>query len=286
MTDPIVSTAWLAEQMDAPDLRIIAAPFYMPGDPRTPAAEYEKAHIPGAVLFDIEQVKDAANPLPHMLASPQAFAEAVGRMGIGNGDRVVVYDPSGLLSAGRVWWNFRVMGHDAVFVLDGGLPRWIAERRPLAAGAAAVAPRSFSARFRPELVRGIAQVKAALKAGVQVLDARARDRFEGAAPEPRPGLPSGHMPGARNTPHGALVADGALKSREALADLFAAEGVDLAAPVIATCGSGVSAAVIALALARLGRWDVAVYDGSWTEWASREDALIATGPADQRKGGA
>jgi 3-mercaptopyruvate sulfurtransferase SseA len=152
VTDPIVSTAWLAEQMDAPDLRIIAAPFYMPGDPRTPAAEYEKAHIPGAVLFDIEQVKDAANPLPHMLASPQAFAEAVGRMGIGNGDRVVVYDPSGLLSAGRVWWNFRVMGHDAVFVLDGGLPRWIAERRPLAAGAAAVAPifqRPLSPRAGP-----------------------------------------------------------------------------------------------------------------------------------------
>ena len=275
--DPIVSTQWLADRLHESDLRIVDAPFYMPGDPRTPQAEFEKEHIPGAVLFDIEQVKDPANPLPHMLASPEAFALAVGRLGIGLGDRIVIYDHMGLLSAGRVWWNFRVMGHDEVFVLDGGLPRWIAEGRPLASGAVSPTTRPFEAHLRPDLVRDIDQVKVGLAGGVQVLDARARDRFQGSAPEPRPGLPSGHMPGAFNTPHGELIAGGALKSKAELEALFAAEGVDLDKPIITSCGSGVSAAIIALALARLGRWDAPVYDGSWTEWASRSDTAIVTG---------
>jgi thiosulfate/3-mercaptopyruvate sulfurtransferase len=275
--DPIVSTQWLADRLKEPDLRIVDAPFYMPGDPRTKEGEFLKAHIPGAVLFDIDAIKDVANPLPHMMASAEAFAEAVGRLGIGAGDRIVVYDHMGLLSAGRVWWNFRAMGHDEVYVLDGGLPRWIAEGRPLASGPVTSVTRPFTATFRPELVRGIDQVKAALAAGEQVLDARARDRFQGAAPEPRPGLPSGHMPGAFNTPHSELIADGALKSKAELAALFAGEGVDLNRPIITSCGSGVSAAIIALALARLGRWDAPVYDGSWTEWASREDVEIVTG---------
>jgi thiosulfate/3-mercaptopyruvate sulfurtransferase len=212
-----------------------------------------------------------------MLSSPEAFADAVGRLGIGAGDRIVIYDHMGLLSAGRVWWNFRVMGHDEVFVLDGGLPRWIAEGRPLADGPVTAVTRPFEARFRPELVRSIDQVKAALASGGQVLDARARDRFQGAAPEPRPGLPSGHMPGAFNTPHGELIAGGALKSKAELEALFAGEGVDLDKPIITSCGSGVSAAIIALALARLGHWDAPVYDGSWTEWASRSDTEIVTG---------
>lgn len=277
MADPIVSTDWLAAHLGEPDLKVVDAPFYMPGDPRTPQGEFDKEHIPGAVLFDIEAISDHSNPLPHMLARPDAFAEAVGRLGISDRDRVVVYDHVGLLSAGRVWWNFRAMGHDEVYVLDGGLPRWIAEGRPLASGPATPKPQTFTPVFRPALVRDIQQVRAGLAAGVQVLDARARDRFQGTAPEPRPGLPSGHMPGAFNTPHAELIQSGALKPRDGLEALFQAEGVDPQSPIIATCGSGVSAAIIALALARLGQWDAPVYDGSWTEWASREDTAIVTG---------
>ena len=275
--DPIVSTDWLAAEMSAPDLRIVAAPFYMPGDARLPKAEFERAHIPGAVLFDLEQISDHSNPLPHMLASPDDFAEAVGALGISDADRIVIYDHDGLLSAGRVWWNFRVMGHEEVYVLDGGLPRWIAEGRDLASGPVTVRPRTFTPVYRPALVRDINQVQQALASGIQVLDARPRGRFEGTAPEPRPGLPSGHMPGARNTPHAELVENGSLKSKEALAALFRGEGVDVEQPVITTCGSGVSASIVALAMARLGKWDAPVYDGSWTEWASKIGAAIATG---------
>jgi thiosulfate/3-mercaptopyruvate sulfurtransferase len=274
--DPIVSTQWLADRMNDPDLRIVAAPFFMPGDPRTPLTEFEASHIPGAVLFDIEKIKDHSNPLPHMLAGPDDFGEAVGRLGISDAHRIVVYDHAGLLSAARVWWNFRAMGHDEVYVLDGGLPRWTAEGRPLASGPVTTTSQTFTPAFRPALVRDIQQVKAGLAAGEQVLDARARDRFEGTAPEPRPGLPSGHMPGAFNTPHGELVLDGALLPKEELEALFGREGVDLGKPVITSCGSGVSAAVIALALARLGRWEAPVYDGSWTEWASRKDTAIVS----------
>jgi thiosulfate/3-mercaptopyruvate sulfurtransferase len=275
--DPIVSTAWLAEHLLDPDLRVLDAPFYMPGDPRTPEGEFHKEHIPGAALFDLEAVSDHATALPHMLASPEAFAEAVGALGVGSGDRVVVYDHVGLLSAGRVWWNFRAMGHDAVYVLDGGLPRWIAEGRPVVGGQAHSQPARFVSHPRPELVRDIAQVKAALAAGQQVLDARAAARFRGAAPEPREGLPSGHMPGARNLPHGDIIRDGALLPKDQLAAAFEAAGVDLDQQVVTTCGSGVSAAILCLALARLGRWDAPVYDGSWSEWASRTDTAIATG---------
>ncbi|MGZ3400769.1 MAG: 3-mercaptopyruvate sulfurtransferase [Caulobacteraceae bacterium] len=275
--DPIVSTDWLAARLKEPDLRIVATPFYMPGDGRVPKDEFEKAHIPGAVLFDIEEISDHANPLPHMLAAPDDFAEAVGNLGISDSDRIVVYDHAGLLSAGRAWWNFRAMGHDEVYVLEGGLPRWVDEGRPVASGPVTSVPQTFTPVFRPALVRDIRQVQEALTAGVQVLDARARDRFQGIAAEPRPGLPSGHMPGAFNTPHAELVENGALKSREALAALFRGEGVDVDKPVITTCGSGVSAAVIALALARLGQWDAPVYDGSWTEWASTPGMSIATG---------
>lgn len=272
--DPIVSTAWLADRLKEPDLRIVDAPFYMPGDPRTPQAEFEKEHIPGAVLFDLDKIKDPANPLPHMLASPEAFAEAVGDMGVSSGDRIVVYDHMGLMSAARVWWNFRVMGHDEVYVLDGGLPRWRAEGRPWASGPVTAIPQRFEARFRPELVKDIDQVRRALAGGAQVLDARAPDRFAGTAPEPRPGLPSGHMPGAINTSHAELVSNGALRAAAELEALFEDKGVNLEAPIVTTCGSGVSAAIIALALARLGRWDAPVYDGSWSEWASRSDTEI------------
>jgi thiosulfate/3-mercaptopyruvate sulfurtransferase len=275
--DPIVSTDWLAARLDEPDLRIVDAPFYLPGDGRLPRDEFEKEHIPGAVLFDLEAICDRSNPLPHMLASPDDFADAVGNLGISDSDRIVVYDHAGLLSAGRVWWNFRVMGHEEVYVLDGGLPRWVAEGRSLARGPVTAKPRSFTPVYRPALVRDIRQVEQALASGVQVLDARPRDRFQGSAPEPRPGISSGHMPGALNTPHAELIENGALKSKEALAALFRGEGVDIGKPVVTTCGSGVSAAIIALALARLGKWDAPVYDGSWTEWASKIGAAIAVG---------
>ena len=275
--DPIVSTAWLAERLKEPDLRIVDAPFYMPGDERTPKGEFEKEHIHGAVLFDLEEISDHDNPLPHMLAAPGAFAQAVGRLGISDGDRIVVYDHVGLLSAARVWWNFRAMGHDEVYILDGGLPRWIAEGRPLASGPVTSVTQTFTPVFRPALVRDIRQVEAGLAGGIQVLDARPRDRFQGTAPEPRPGLASGHMPGALNTPHAELIENGALKSKAALEALFRGEGVDVERPIITTCGSGVSAAIIALALARLGKWDAPVYDGSWTEWASTPGVRIAAG---------
>jgi thiosulfate/3-mercaptopyruvate sulfurtransferase len=275
--DPIVSTDWLAARLGETDLRLVDAPFYMPGDERTPRGEFEKEHIPGAVLFDLEQISDHSNPLPHMLAAPEVFAEAVGNLGISDSDRIVVYDHAGLLSAGRVWWNFRAMGHDEVYVLDGGLPRWVAEGRRTASGPVAATPKTFTPVFRPALVRDLRQVEEALASGRQVLDARPRDRFQGTAPEPRPGIPSGHMPGAVNTPHAELIENGALKSKEALAALFRGEGVDVDQPILTTCGSGVSAAVIALALARLGKWDAPVYDGSWTEWASKIGAAIAIG---------
>ncbi|HUO21624.1 MAG TPA: 3-mercaptopyruvate sulfurtransferase [Caulobacteraceae bacterium] len=273
--DPIVSTSWLANHLGQPDLKVIDAPFYMPGDPRTPQGEYGAAHIPGAALFDLEAIADHATGLPHMLAAPEVFAAAVGAMGIGAGDRLVVYDHIGLLSAARVWWNFRVMGHDQVFVLDGGLPRWIAEGRPTEQGAPApVPPAAFVANVRPALVRTIDQVKQALDRGGQVLDARSSGRFRGIEPEPRPGLPSGHMPGSSNLPHSEIVLDGRLLAAADLAAKFEVAGVDPALPIIATCGSGVSAAILALALARLGHWDTPVYDGSWTEWASQPDAAI------------
>jgi thiosulfate/3-mercaptopyruvate sulfurtransferase len=275
--DPIVSTAWLAERLKEPDLRIVDAPFYMPGDIRTPQGEFEKEHISGAVLFDLEEISDHDNPLPHMLAPANAFARAVGRLGISDGDRIVVYDHMGLLSAARVWWNFRAMGHDEVYVLDGGLPRWIAEDRPLSHGPVTSIPQTFTPVFRPALVRDLRQVEAGLAGGIQVLDARPRGRFQGTEPEPRLGLSSGHMPGAVNTPHAELIENGALKSKAALQALFRGEGVDVDKPLITTCGSGISAAIIALALARLGKWDAPVYDGSWTEWASTLGTRIAAG---------
>lgn len=278
---PLVSTEWLQDERHKPDLKIVDAPFYMPGDPRTPEGEYAKTRIPESVLFDLDKIADRSSCLPHMLAAPDVFAQAVGRLGIGNGDRVVVYDHVGLLSAARVWWNFRVMGHDQVFVLDGGLPRWVAEGRPVQSGLPEkrVEPQTFTARFQPELLRSMDQVKDALARHEQVLDARSAGRFSAAEPEPRPGLPSGHIPGSRNLPHGAIVADGALVAPKILEGLFAAAGVDVNAPIIATCGSGVSAAILALALARLGHWETPIYDGSWTEWAGRNGADIAAGPA-------
>jgi thiosulfate/3-mercaptopyruvate sulfurtransferase len=279
--DPMVSTEWLATRLDAPDMLVIDATWYMPGAPNDARAEYAERHIPGASPLDIDEVSDHANPLPHMLPEPPDFAVHVRRMGIEPSTRVVVYDTPGLFSAPRVWWMFRVMGHENVAVLDGGLAKWVAEARPVEAGWPQRPHGEFKAHPDRDLVRDLDQVRAALDTGsAQLLDARAADRFRGDEAEPRAGLRRGHMPGALNLPWRSLVmADGTLAPKAELERLFKESGVDLDLPVITTCGSGVSAAILALALARLGRWRTPVYDGSWSEWGARTDTPVAIGEA-------
>ena len=277
--DPLITTAELAEALGAPDLRLVDASWFLDG--RDAHAAYRAAHIPTAVFFDIEAVSDRSSPLPHMLPSPEAFAEAAGRLGIASTDRIVVYDQAGLFSAARVWWTFRIMGAPDVQVLDGGLPRWRADGHPVGSGEPRPRPAEFTPRFHPALVRDFKAVAAALHAGSeQVADARSAARFRGEAPEPRPGVRSGHMPGSRNLPYDAVLnPDGTMKPAEALRPIFAEAGLDIDRPVSASCGSGVTAPILALALARLGRWETAVYDGSWTDWGSRPEAEVVTGPA-------
>lgn len=277
--DPMISTAALAEGLGAADLVVIDATWFMPGSPRDARAEHAERRIPDAVFFDIDEISDAESALPHMLPSPAVFAAHARRLGVNNGSEIVVYDAHGLFSAARVWWSFRAMGHSAVRVLDGGLPVWIAESRPLEGGEASPAPGAFEARPDAGLVRDLARVRAALASrGEQLLDARGRARFSGEAPEPRPGLRSGHMPGALNLPFDEVLETGRLLGAAELQRRFAGAGVDLASPIVTTCGSGVTAAVLALALARLGAWRTAVYDGSWSEWGALDDTPIVTGP--------
>jgi thiosulfate/3-mercaptopyruvate sulfurtransferase len=277
--DTVVTTEWLAAHLGEPDLRIVDGSWHMPQARRDPAAEFVAAHLPGAVFFDVDRIADTSSELPHMLPRPDDFARAVGALGIGDGDRVIVYDSRGVVSAARVWWTFRVFGHDAVGVLDGGLPKWRAEGRTLESGAVRPAPRAFTARFRPDLVRDVAQMKTNVATPrEQVLDARSRGRFAGTEPEPRPGLRGGHIPGSLNLPYDELYApDGTLKAPPELRAAFAATGIDLGKPLVTTCGSGITASVLALALHQVGRPDVAVYDGSWTEWASRDDTPTTRG---------
>ena len=273
----IVSADWLKQNLEK--VRVLDASWYMPADKRDPKKEFEAGHIPGAVFYDIDALSDHSTPLPHMLPPPEQFARDAGQLGIGDGDMVVVYDTAGLFSAARVWFAFKAMGHDKIAVLDGGLPAWKAAGGALQAGTATPNPAQFTARFNPALVRDFDGVKAAL-GNFQVLDARSAPRFEGSEPEPRAGLKSGHMPGAANLPYRAvLTADGKLKDDAALQKLFSEKGVDLRAPIITSCGSGVTAAIVMLALEKLGARQVAVYDGSWTDWGGRDDAPIATGPA-------
>lgn len=278
MTDPMISTDDLAQRLGDPRLKIIDATWRLDGTgARGP---FTQARIPGAVFFDIDAIADLASPLPHMLPTPEAFAGAVSAFGIGSDDEVVVYDQAGLFSAPRVWWTFRVFGHDQVSVLDGGLPKWVSENRPVEVGQpAAVKLAHFISEFRPGLVRASDRILPDVAGGRQLLDARPAARFQGEAPEPRPGLRRGHVPGARNLPFPqVLTADGTLKSREDLAAVFEAAGIDLSEQITTTCGSGLTAAILALAAARAGNSDVAVYDGSWAEWGA-SDAPIATGTA-------
>jgi thiosulfate/3-mercaptopyruvate sulfurtransferase len=277
MADPLISTAELAVVAD--DVQVVDATWFMPGEPSTGAQSYAQGHIPGAVFFDIDRIADPDTDLPHMLPTPHAFADAAAELGLSRGRPVVVYDAQGLFSAPRVWWTLRVMGFPEVRVLDGGLKKWRAEGRPTTQEVTALPRTSLEPAFEPGLVRDLAAVTAAVTGQTaQLVDARAAARFRGEAPEPRAGLRSGHMPGARNVPWPGLVAeDGTLKSATELRNAFQNAGVDLAGPIVTTCGSGVSAALLALALARLGRGDVAVYDGSWTEWGGRADTAVAAG---------
>ncbi|HWC62584.1 MAG TPA: 3-mercaptopyruvate sulfurtransferase [Rhizomicrobium sp.] len=275
ITNTLVSSGWLAEHLS--QVKLLDASWYMPADKRDAKAEFEAGHIPGAVFYDLDALSDHAADLPHMLPPPETFARDMGALGVGDGDMVVVYDGAGLFSAARVWWMLHVMGHDQAAVLDGGLPKWKAEGRALQRGLSKPKPARFTATPVAGQVRDFAFVKAHLT-DTQILDARSNSRFTGAEPEPRPGLRSGHMPGAVNIHYRSLLhADGTMKSDDELRRIFAEKGVDLRAPIVTSCGSGVSAAILMLALARLGAPDTSLYDGSWSEWGGRSDAEVVTG---------
>lgn len=279
---PLVTTQWLAAHLGRPGLVPLDASWYLPTAGRDPDAEFQAGHLPGAQRFDIDAASDRTSPLPHMLPTPTAFATYAGTLGIDADAAVVVYDGSGAnLSAGRVWWMFRVFGHDRVAVLDGGIGKWRAEGRALETGAASAAsPRTFVSHPVTSLVRNADAVARALADGAQVVDVRAAERFEGRAPEPRAGVRSGHMPGSRNVPYASLVdAAGVLRPAAQVQALLQSAGVDAAQPIICSCGSGVSAGALALALATLGRQDAAIYDGSWSEWGADPKRPVATGPA-------
>jgi thiosulfate/3-mercaptopyruvate sulfurtransferase len=279
-----VTTEWLARHLAEPDVIVVDGTFVMPDEGRDAHVEYLAAHIPGAVFFDIEAIADHTTDLPHMLPTPANFAAAMRELGIADDARIVVYDSAGLedkahvWGVARVWWTLRLFGARDVRILAGGLPKWKAEGRPVERGPVHRAPREFTVRFDAEGVASAEDIAAASPASAaQIVDARSAARFRGEAPEPRPGLRSGHIPGSFNLPWRNVMADGILRSPQDISAAFAAAGVDIEKPIITTCGSGVTAAILLLALASLGKTDVRLYDGSWSEWGGRPDLPVARG---------
>ena len=279
--DALVSTEWLAARLDAPDIRVVDGSFYLPAAKRDPKSEFANQHIPGAVFFDIDEIADTTSSLPHMLPSPEKFSARVRKLGLGDGSKIVIYDTTPMLGAARVWWMFRAMGHKDVAVLDGGLPKWLRENRPVTDDPTPPRDRHFTARLDNTLVRSVDDVRGLIDSKrEQIVDARAAGRFRGETPEPRAGLRSGHMPGAYNLPYNELLdpTTGTMLPADKLAARIAASGIDPAKKVTASCGSGVTACVIGLALYLTGSPEAAIYDGSWTEWGGRADTPIVTGP--------
>lgn len=277
----LVSTQWLAEHLDAPDVRVVYGSWYLPGEDRNPRAEYAEQHIPGSVFFDIDEISDQNSDLPHMLPSPEKFSSRARKLGLGDGVRIVVYDGGNMMAAARVWWMFRTFGHEDIAVLDGGLSKWLAEGRAVDDEAVIPRERHLTARKNTFLVRDREQMLANIDSKrEQVVDARGAGRFTGEEPEIREGIRSGHIPGSANLPYSSLLNDDkTVRDDDALRAAFAGIGVDPAKPIATTCGSGISACFLALSLDLIGARKVAVYDGSWTEWGGREDTPVATGPA-------
>jgi len=280
--DPLVSTDWLAAHIDDANVKVIDASFKLPGVLPLPVDDYLAAHLPGAVFFDVDAISDHDNPRPHMFPDAAQFARDIGALGISTGDTVVAYDSGGWVAAPRAWWMFLSFGYADVKVLDGGLKKWKQEGRPTQSGKVTPKPGKFTAKFDPSYIRSQQQVLANIETRAeQLVDARPRGRFEGTAPEPRPESRSGHIPGSRNVPYAELfdAGTGTMKPLDELRRAFSGAGVDMTKPIVTTCGSGVSALVLTLALYRLGVRGSALYDGSWSEWGLPDGPPIATGPA-------
>ncbi|WP_064696106.1 3-mercaptopyruvate sulfurtransferase [Rhizobium aegyptiacum] len=275
----VVSAEWLQAELGKPDLRVLDASFYLPAQNRDADAEYAAGHIPGAIRFDQDKIADHSTSLPHTIPSPEYFAAEVGKLGISENDRIVVYDGIGLFASPRVWWLFRVMGAKNVFVLDGGLDGWRAEGHPLETAAPNYAPTTFTPHFDESRVVTLDTMRDIVSSGaMQIADARSAGRFAATEAEPRAGMRSGHMPGARSLPSGVFASHGRFKSLADLRQTIEEAGIDLSKPVVTSCGSGITAAIITLALESLGHHDNKLYDGSWSEWGSRDDTPVVTGP--------